>query len=176
MLVPAIVGLVLATEHTDVPYLFGLAAALVAVAAFTDYLDGSIARKRGITTVLGAFLDTTADKILVSGVLIALVSVDRASVWVTFIIMTREFVVMAVRSVVAIDGGMVPASIAGKTKAVVQFTALGLAMLRLPDTWGPWFFDQYWMWFAAVVTIASGWDYLVRFRQALKDVDRAAAS
>ena len=74
-----IIGLVLATDHTDAPYLFGIAAFLVAVAAFTDYLDGAIARKRGITTVLGAFLDTTADKILVSGVLIALVSVDRAS-------------------------------------------------------------------------------------------------
>ena len=94
----------------------------------------------------------------------------------TFIIMTREFVVMAVRSVVAIDGGMVPASIAGKTKAVVQFSALGLALLRLPDTWGPWYLDQYWMWFASVVTIASGWDYLVRFRQALKDVDEPSSS
>ena len=176
LLVPAIIGLVLATDHTDAPYLFGIAAFLVAVAAFTDYLDGAIARKRGITTVLGAFLDTTADKILVSGVLIALVSVDRASVWVTFIIMTREFVVMAVRSVVAIDGGMVPASVAGKTKAVVQFSALGLALLRLPDTWGPWYLDQYWMWFAGVVTIASGWDYVVRFRQALKDVDEPSRS
>ena len=176
LLVPVIIGLVLATEHTDGQHLFGIAAALVTLAAFTDYLDGAIARKRGITTVLGAFLDTTADKILVSGVLIALVSVDRASVWVTFIIMTREFVVMAVRSVVAIDGGTVPASMAGKTKAVVQFVALGLAMLRLPETWGPYFLDQYWMWFAAIVTIVSGWDYLRRFRQALVDVDDRARS
>jgi len=173
--VPVIIGAVIATKHTDVDHLFGLAAVLVFIAAFTDYLDGYIARRRGITTVLGAFLDTTADKILVSGVLIALVSVDRASVWVTFIIMTREFVVMAVRSVVAIDGGTVPASISGKAKAVVQFLALGLAMLRLPDPWGPWFFDQYWMWFAAVVTIASGWDYLSRFRQAIRAVDHPTA-
>ena len=172
LLVPAIIGLVLATAHTEVAHLFGFAAFLVAVAAFTDYLDGAIARKRGITTVLGAFLDTTADKILVSGALIALVSVDRASVWVTVIIMTREFVVMAVRSVVAIDGGVVPASVAGKIKAAVQFMALGLAMLRLDQAWGPWFLDQYWMWLAAAVTIVAGWDYLVRFRQALKDVDR----
>ena len=176
VLVPVIIGLVIATEHTEVGHLFGIAATLVAIAGLTDYLDGAIARKRGITTVLGAFLDTTADKVLVSGVLIALVSVDRASVWVTFIIMMREFVVMAVRSVVAIDGGIVPASIAGKTKAVVQFTALGLAMLRLPERWGPWFLDEYWMWFAAVVTIGSGWDYIVRFRQAIKEVDQPAAT
>lgn len=172
---PVIIGLVIATEHTELDHLFGIAALFVLVAAFTDYLDGAIARRQGITTVLGAFLDTTADKILVSGVLIALVSVDRASVWVTFIIMTREFVVMAVRSVVAIDGGMVPASLAGKAKAVVQFLALGLAMLRLPETWGPYYLDQYWMWFAAVVTIASGWDYLARFRQAIRDVDQQSA-
>jgi CDP-diacylglycerol--glycerol-3-phosphate 3-phosphatidyltransferase len=176
LLVPVIIGLVLATKHTDAKHLFGIAALLVAIAAFTDYLDGAIARKRGITTVLGAFLDTTADKVLVSGVLIALVSVDRASVWVTFIIMMREFVVMAVRSVVAIDGGTVPASMAGKTKAVFQFMALGLAMLRLPETWGPWYLDQYWMWLAGFVTIASGWDYLVRFRKALIEVDQPAAT
>ena len=53
---------------------------------------------------------------------------------------------MAVRSVVAIDGKVVPASLAGKAKATFQFVALGLAMLRLPDQWGPFYLDEYWMW------------------------------
>ena len=82
--------------------------------------------------------------------------------------MTREFVVMAVRSVVAIDGKVVPASWAGKAKAVMQFIALGLAMMRLPDQWGPFYLDEYWMWITAAVTIASGWDYIARFRDAVR--------
>ena len=166
--VPVIIGLVLATERTDVEHLFGIAAVLVVCAGLSDFFDGYIARRQGISSILGAFWDTTADKILVSGVLIALVSVDRASVWVTFIIMTREFVVMAVRSVVAIDGTVVPASWAGKTKAAAQFMALGLAMLRLPSAWGPFYLDEYWMWLTAVLTIASGWDYIVRFYDAVR--------
>ena len=172
--VPAIIGLVLATEHADLEHLFGFAVVLVICAGLSDFFDGYIARKQGITSIVGAFWDTTADKILVSGVLIALVSVDRASVWVMFIIMTREFVVMAVRSVVAIDGTVVPASLAGKAKAAVQFVALGLAMMRLPTKWGPFYLDEYWMWFAALVTIASGWDYIARFRDAVRQVGRPA--
>jgi len=172
--VPAIISLVLATEHTDGRYLFGAATVLVICAGLSDALDGYIARRQGITSTFGAFLDTTADKILVSGVLIALVSVDRASVWVTVIIMTREFVVMAVRSVVAIDGKVVPASLAGKAKAIVQFVALGLAMMRLPEPWGPFYLDEYWMWLTAAVTIASGWDYIVRFTDAVREVGRTA--
>ena len=172
--VPVIIGLVLATERTELEHLFGAAVVLVICAGLSDFLDGYIARKQGITTIVGAFWDTTADKILVSGVLIALVSVGRASVWVTFIIMTREFVVMAVRSVVAIDGKVVPASLAGKAKAIVQFVALGLAMLRLPDQWGPFYLDEYWMWLTAAVTIASGWDYIVRFTDAVRQVGRTA--
>ena len=165
-------GLVLASDQTDVEHLFGYAAILVILAGLSDFFDGYIARKQGITSILGAFWDTTADKILVSGVLIALVSVGRASVWVTFIIMTREFVVMAVRSVVAIDGKVVPASLAGKAKTLVQFVALGLAMMRLPTEWGMFYLDEYWMWLAALVTIASGWGYIVRFRGAVRQVGR----
>lgn len=167
-------GLVLAAEHTDLRRMFGLAAILVTCAGLSDFFDGYIARRQGITSIVGGFLDATADKILVSGVLIALVSVDRASVWVTFVIMTREFVVTAVRSVVAIDGKVVPASLAGKAKATVQYVALGLAMLRLPDPWGPFYLDEYWMWCAALVTIASGWDYVARFRDAVRQVGRSA--
>jgi CDP-diacylglycerol--glycerol-3-phosphate 3-phosphatidyltransferase len=168
-----IIGLVLATERTDWANLFGMAVVVVVCAGLSDFLDGYIARKQGISSIVGAFWDTTADKILVSGVLIALVSVGRASVWVTFVIMTREFVVMAVRSVVAIEGKVVPASMAGKAKAIVQFVALGLAMLRLPDKWGLFYLDEYWMWLTAVVTIASGWDYVVRFRDAVRQVGRS---
>ncbi len=170
-----IIALVVATERTEAEHLFGFATILVVCAGLSDFFDGYIARKQGITSITGAFLDTTADKILVSGVLIALVSVGRASVWVMLVIMTREFVVMAVRSVVAIEGRVVPTSLAGKTKATFQFVALGLVMLRLPTPWGPFYLDEYWMWLTALITIASGWDYLVRFRDAVRQVGKVSS-
>jgi CDP-diacylglycerol--glycerol-3-phosphate 3-phosphatidyltransferase len=169
-LVPVIMGFVLAGgEGVDNAY--GIAAVLFLIAAITDFFDGYLARRWGITTILGAFLDTTADKLLVTGTLLALIAVDRASVWVTFIIMAREFIVMALRGITAIGGQTVAPSLAGKAKAVAQFIAVFLAMMRLAEPWGPFFMDEWAMLIAAGVTIASGWDYLVKFRQVVRSVD-----
>ncbi len=139
------------------------AAVLFAIAAFSDVVDGYLARRSTGGTVLGAFLDTTADKILVTGTLIALVSIDHVSVWPAVIIIFREFVVMALRGVVAHGGGIVAPSTWGKAKAFAQYFAISLAFVRLPVRWGPWYLDQYVMLIAVVVTIASLWGYLSSF-------------
>src|SRR5437867_12451068 len=99
---PVVMALVLTGD--DPGWAQPAAAALFAAASVTDFFDGYLARRWGETTKLGTFLDTTADKLLVSGALIALVAVDRASVWVAFVIVAREFVLMAVRAVVAAEG------------------------------------------------------------------------
>lgn len=139
------------------------AAILFAVAAFTDSLDGFIARRTTGGTVLGAFLDTTADKILVTGTLLALVSVDRVSIWPAAIIIFREFAVMALRGVVAQRGGLINPSTWGKIKTVTQFVAIFLAFVRLADPWGPWYLDQWVMLLAVLATIGSMWGYLTAF-------------
>ncbi|HLV89559.1 MAG: CDP-diacylglycerol--glycerol-3-phosphate 3-phosphatidyltransferase [Acidimicrobiales bacterium] len=145
-----------------------IAAALFAVTALTDYLDGYLARRSTGGTVLGAFLDTTADKILVTGTLLALVSVDHVSVWPAAVIVFREFTVMALRGVVAQGGGLVKPSTWGKAKAVTQYLALFLAFLRLPEKWGPWYLDQYVMAIAVIATIGSMWGYLTAFWQVIR--------
>lgn len=170
VLVPIIMGFILAGGR-GVDRAYGIAAVLFAIAALTDFLDGYFARRWGITTILGAFLDTTADKVLVTGALLALVAVERASVWVTLIIMGREFVVMALRGLTAIEGTTVPPSFAGKAKATVQMLAVFLAILRLSDQWGPLYLDEWMMWIAAIVTIASGWGYISTFREVVDGVD-----
>ena len=81
----------------------GLTAALFAFAAATDWVDGYLARRWEVTTKLGSFLDTTADKLLVTGVLIALVAVERASPWVAIIIIGRELMVLGLRGVIAAE-------------------------------------------------------------------------
>ena len=88
LLIPFVMGLVLTGPSRDSAYV--AAAVIFAVAATTDFVDGYLARRWAQTTTFGSFLDTTADKLLVSGVLIALVDVDRASVWVASIIIGRE--------------------------------------------------------------------------------------
>ena len=145
-----------------------IAAGIFAVAAFTDFLDGFIARRTTGGTVLSAFLDTTADKILVTGSLLALVSVDRVSIWPAAIIIFREFTVMALRGVVAQRGGLIQPSTWGKIKAVTQFVAIFLAFVRLSEPWGPWYLDQWAMLVAVLATVGSMWGYVRAFWEVVK--------
>ena len=105
----------------------------------TDFFDGRLARKWGAVTSLGAFLDTTADKLLVTGVLIALVEADRASMWVATIIIGRELMILGLRGLIAADGTVLKPSIWGKLKANVQFVAITLAIIRWHVDIGPLF-------------------------------------
>ncbi len=164
ILVPVVMWLVLSD---GIAHHYAIAAALFALAAVTDFFDGFLARRWAATTILGSFLDTTADKLLVSGVLIALVSVGRASPWVASIIVGRELMILGLRGVVAADGTVIAPSIWGKLKANVQFVAIFLALLRPGSRIGPFYLDEWAMWGAAVVTILSAVEYLARFSSRL---------
>lgn len=145
------------------------AAVVFAVVSVTDFFDGYLARRWGETSTLGTFLDTTSDKLLVSGALIALVAIGRASSWVAFVIVARELVIMGVRGVVAAEGTVMTPSLWGKLKANVQFIAIFLAILDIDTAVGPWGVDQWALAIAAVVTALSGIDYLVRFWSAFHE-------
>jgi CDP-diacylglycerol--glycerol-3-phosphate 3-phosphatidyltransferase len=160
-LVVPVMALVLAGPRT--PHAYVGAAAVFAVAAVTDFFDGFLARRWQVTTTLGSFLDTTADKVLVAGVLIALVSVGRASPWAATVIVARELAVLGLRGVVAAGGSEMAPSIWGKLKANVQFAALLLAMLRTGARWGPWRPDEWVLAAAAVLAVVSAGQYFARF-------------
>lgn len=159
--VPVVMALLILGEGSAAAYAW--AGALFAVAALTDFLDGYLARRWDVTTTLGAFLDTTADKMLVTGALVALVEVGRAWSWVAVLIIGRELVIMGLRGVVASSGTVMRPSIWGKLKASVQFVAILLAIWRLPEPLGPLHLDEWAMLVAAGVTVMSGWEYLARF-------------
>lgn len=99
------------------------------VASFTDYLDGHIARKRNIVTNFGKFLDPIADKLLVLTALVMLVESDIIPSWIPIIIAAREFMVSAIRMLVATEGKVIAASKLGKIKTVTQMVAISLAFL-----------------------------------------------
>jgi CDP-diacylglycerol--glycerol-3-phosphate 3-phosphatidyltransferase len=158
---PVVMALVLDHDY--------LASAVVfALAASTDWLDGRLARRWGVTTALGAFLDTTADKLLVATALIALVAVHRASPWVALVIIAREFAILGLRVAVVAGGQKFGTSQAGKWKATIQFVAIALAMLRPGAPIGGAYLDQWAMVIAALVSGWSGVDYIVRFSGALR--------
>jgi CDP-diacylglycerol--glycerol-3-phosphate 3-phosphatidyltransferase len=158
---PAVMALVLDASFTAAAIVFAFAAA-------TDWLDGYLARRWRVTTQLGAFLDTTADKLLVTTALIALVAVHRASPWVTLVIVGREFTILGLRAAVESGGRRFKTSMLGKWKATIQFVAIILAIVRPEAVIGGAYLDQWGMVIAALVTAWSGIDYIVQFSSALR--------
>ena len=164
---PAVMALILLGPHHKSAY---TAAAIVfAIAATTDFVDGYLARRWAVTTKLGSFLDTTADKLLVTGALIALVDVDRASPWIAAIIIGRELLILGLRGVVAADGTVFPPSIWGKLKTNVQFIAIFLAIVRFGGSVSPLRFDEWAMVAAAAITVISAVEYFSRYSASLSE-------
>ncbi len=168
---PIVMGLILVADGGDDTDT--LAAVLFCVAATTDYVDGRLARRWNVTSKLGSFLDTTADKLLISGVLIALLAADRVSPWIVALIVGRELVLMGLRGVIASEGEVMAPSMLGKVKTFVQFLAIALAILRPGDPLGGLYIDEWAMLAAAAITVWSGADYLVRALPALTRGDGA---
>jgi CDP-diacylglycerol--glycerol-3-phosphate 3-phosphatidyltransferase len=161
VLAPAVMALLLGGSQT-------LAAILFVIAAATDWLDGRLARRWGVATRLGAFLDTTADKLLVATALIGLVAIGRVSPWVALIIIGREFTILGLRVAVVAEGRKFETSMVGKWKASVQFAALTLAMLRPDVVIANAYLDQWAMVIAAAISAWSGVDYILRFYGSLR--------
>jgi CDP-diacylglycerol--glycerol-3-phosphate 3-phosphatidyltransferase len=162
LLTPVVMALILVGPEE--PWAFGLAAWLFAFAAITDFFDGHLARRWKRTTPLGNFLDTTADKLLVAGVLIALVEVDRTSTWIAATIVARELLILGLRgAVTAAEGTVVAPSWLGKAKANVQFVAITLAIWRPDVVIADRYLDEWAMFVAAAITVWSAVDYLGRF-------------
>ena len=112
LLVPVlVVALTVETEHGDT-----LAAAVFALAALTDGLDGYLARSRQSITTFGKVMDPVADKLLIAAALISLVSLERLDAWVAMVIIAREFAVSGLRIAAGQQGVVIPASLLGKAE------------------------------------------------------------
>src|ERR687891_1784264 len=114
-----------------------LAAAVFALAALTDGLDGYIARSRDSVTTFGKVMDPVADKLLIAAALISLVSLERLAAWVAMVIIAREFAVSGLRIAAGQQGVVIPASGLGKVKTIVQVAAV-LALIAAPDHHAAW--------------------------------------
>jgi CDP-diacylglycerol---glycerol-3-phosphate 3-phosphatidyltransferase len=171
VLTPVVMALILVAEGDEGTET--LAAALFCVAAATDWIDGRLARRWNVTSKLGSFLDTTADKLLVSGVLIALLAEERVSPWIVALIVGREFILMGLRGLIASEGEVMAPSMLGKLKTSIQFLAIALAILRPGDPVAGLYADEWAMLLAAAITVWSAADYVVRALPALTQGDHA---
>ena len=150
----------------------GMAAFVVFVlAALTDYLDGLVARRRGEVSALGVFMDLTADKVLVGGVLVAMVEVGLLPTWMVATILVRELVVAGIRQMAASENIVIAARPLGKAKTAATLAGMALLLLAYDATTGgpmaatglgPTIELVGWwtMVVATVLTLVSGWDYL----------------
>ncbi len=107
-------------------------AAIFTLAAFTDMLDGYLARKLGVVSVLGKFLDPLADKLIVMACLIWLVPMGRIPAWATILLLGREISVTGLRSVAAAEGVVISAGQEGKLKTAFQMIGISGLLLGVP--------------------------------------------
>ncbi len=159
MLVPVFMALF----FSDFVYGRYFAALVFGIAALTDTFDGYLARLRKETTNFGEIIDPFADKLLITAALVSLVQAGRLSSWFVVVILSREFLVSALRALVLSKGLKLPVSKLGKTKTFFQIVAILLCvsldekMLSLDTLTGKtvWLFLA----IALVLTIYSAIDY-----------------
>ena len=142
-------------------------ASIFALASFTDWLDGYLARRRRQVTWLGQMLDPIADKLLTSAAFISLVQLNLAPAWMVAVIIGREFAVTGLRSLAHTRGFTIAASRLGKAKMALQVAAILLLILG----WGPlpWLapIGQAALWLVLAAAVMSAVDYYRRFQRLL---------
>ncbi|MCR5501654.1 MAG: CDP-diacylglycerol--glycerol-3-phosphate 3-phosphatidyltransferase [Lachnospiraceae bacterium] len=149
-----------------IPYNDIIALAIFAVASITDLLDGKIARKYGLVTNFGKFMDPLADKLLVCSALICLIELGRIRAWMVIVIIAREFVISGFRLVAADNGVVIAASWWGKFKTTFQMAAVCLLIANIPALS---LVTTVVLWIAVILTVVSLIDYLVKNRDVMKN-------
>ena len=144
-----------------------MGAAIFAVASFTDWLDGYLARRRGQVTPLGQWMDPLADKLLVTAALVSLVSLGLAAAWMVAVILGREFSVTVLRSIVHARGQTLPASPLGKVKMFAQVVAILVLILGQGHTQQFFVVGQIALWVATIAALVSAVDYWRRYNALL---------
>lgn len=141
-----------------------IAAGIFIIASSTDGVDGYLARKNKQVTRFGKFLDPIADKLLTTAALIALVQRGDTTGWVAMFIIGRELLVTGFRLVAAGEGIVIAAGKLGKAKQIIQVIAISLTLLKnFPLSYFTDIrFDKYTMFIAVIITIYSGYDYIVK--------------
>ncbi len=145
-----------------------IATVIFIAAAFTDMLDGKIARKYNLVTNFGKLMDPLADKLLTMSAFLCLVELGDMPAWMAIVILGREFIITGMRQVAAAEGIVIAAGWSGKIKTVLQMVAIPLLLLQnwpCSVYFGGFPLDQIVLWAALVMTIVSGAEYIIKNRE-----------
>ncbi|MDP6892613.1 MAG: CDP-diacylglycerol--glycerol-3-phosphate 3-phosphatidyltransferase [Verrucomicrobiota bacterium] len=170
----------------DFPFHYTLALVLFVIASITDFLDGSLARKRGLITDFGKLMDPLADKILICSAFIGFIELGWMKAWMVVIIVSRELAITGLRLLAASKNQVLAAERQGKNKTITQITAIiSLLIYNSYTDWGvvgkifgfeiaghswSWWVATISIWAAVVLTAYSGILYLWKNREVyLKD-------
>ncbi|WP_034862213.1 MULTISPECIES: CDP-diacylglycerol--glycerol-3-phosphate 3-phosphatidyltransferase [unclassified Enterococcus] len=149
--------------NTDLAVTQLVGAVIFAVASITDWLDGKIARSRGLVTNFGKFADPLADKMLVMTAFIMLVDQGKAPGWVIAIIVCRELAVTGLRLLLVEHGEVMAAAWPGKVKTATQMLAIILLLINnIPFNLMGLPLDQIMLYACLIFTIYSGIDYFAK--------------
>lgn len=135
---------------------------LFIIASFTDFLDGRIARARGLVTNFGKIMDPLADKCLVYSALCLLIEVGVIPAWSLIIILAREFAVSGMRTVAASEGTVIAAGMSGKIKTALQMIAVSVLILATGTFPKLMLLGQIIFWASLIMTVYSGIEYIVK--------------
>ena len=143
-----------------------IACGLFILASITDFLDGRIARKRGLVTDFGKFIDPLADKLLVLATLIMLVRAGLMEAWVTVLILCRELAVDGLRMVAVGQGKVIAAGRIGKWKTTFQMVTIAAILLFNKACFATWYTGIL-TGVSVALTLWSGVDYFVKNKSVL---------
>ena len=164
----AMIPVMVALMYPNTPVCNLLSAAVFGAAALTDYLDGHIARKQGIVTDFGKFIDPVADKLLNLSAMIMLIHLGLLPAWMVIVILARELCVDGLRMVAVGNGQVIAAGQLGKIKTVSQIVLVLWLMLTRLSVAGSAISLLLALWVVAI-TLWSGVDYFVKNGQCLKN-------
>lgn len=141
------------------------AAAIIFIfASITDYLDGYIARKYNVVTLLGKFLDPISDKLLVTSILIMLIPMERVHAILVILLLFRDILIDGLRSVAAAENIIIAAGPLGKWKTAIQMISIPGILVYEPVLGIPFHLIGYWgLWLSVVLSLLSGVGYLKGF-------------
>lgn len=158
IMIPFFVFFLLLDGGTNATYRY-IAASIFIIASFTDMLDGMIARKYGLVTNFGKFMDPLADKLLVCSGLICFTALSQLAAWIVIIIISREFIISGFRLVASDNGVVIAASKWGKFKTVSQMVMSVLLILNISPL-SP--VTAVFIWIATILTVVSLIDYIAK--------------
>jgi CDP-diacylglycerol--glycerol-3-phosphate 3-phosphatidyltransferase len=117
------------------------AAVVYGLAAITDAIDGWLARRQGLVSVLGKFLDPLADKLIVAATLVWLIPMGRIEPWAVVLLLIREITITALRSIASTEGLVIAAGNGGKSKTALQMVGIICLIIGYPYRIHAGFYD-----------------------------------